>query len=74
MSEEQKDEIIKAQRTAIGILFEIIKRYQANSELDQEYLELLGSPGRSEERIEQITKERKVNADVIGRLLGQLNE
>ena len=37
MSEQSKDELIKAQNEVIGILFEIIKRLQANSDLDEGY-------------------------------------
>ena len=37
MSEKNKDELIEAQKQVIGILFEIIKRLQANNDLDDEY-------------------------------------
>ena len=43
MSERSKDELIKAQKEVIGILFEIIKRFQANNELDEEYFQLISN-------------------------------
>ena len=38
---ENKDELIKAQNELIGILFEIIKRLQANNDLDTEYFQII---------------------------------
>ena len=37
---EEKDELIKAQNEVIGVLFEIIKRFQTNNDLTDEYLKL----------------------------------
>ena len=37
---EEKDELIKAQNEVIGVLFEIIKRFQSNNDLTDEYLKL----------------------------------
>ena len=48
MSERSKDELIKAQKEVIGILFEIIKRFQANNELDEEYFRLISNVKNSD--------------------------
>ncbi|RNJ75368.1 MAG: hydrolase [Nitrosopumilus sp. D6] len=69
MSEEKK--LIEAQKQVIGILFEVVKRYQANSDLDDEYLRLLAK-GQDGGRLDEIIRERKENAGIIGRLLEQL--
>jgi hypothetical protein len=65
MSETSKDELIEAQKQVIGILFEVIKRLQANNDLDEEYFE---------ERLENILKERNENAKIVGRLLEKLDD
>ena len=44
MSETEKDELIDAQKQVIGILFEVIKRLQANNDLDEEYFQILSNP------------------------------
>ena len=46
MSETEKDELIDAQKQVIGILFEVIKRLQANSDLDEEYFEIVTKKSR----------------------------
>ncbi len=71
MSESSKDELIDAQKQVIGILFEVIKRLQANNDLDEEYFEIL-SKGKNENRLKEIRDERKENAKIVGRLLEQL--
>jgi len=74
MSENQ-DELIKAQNELIGVLFEIIKRLQSNNDLDTEYFKIIGKDNRTENenlRLNEITKERKDNADVVSRLLKQI--
>ena len=38
MSETEKDELIDEQKQVIGILFEVIKRLQANKDLDEDLL------------------------------------
>ena len=43
MSEQSKDELIKAQNEVIGVLFEIIKRLQTNSDLDEEYFQIISN-------------------------------
>jgi len=75
MSENNKDELIEAQKQVIGILFEVIKRLQANNELDEEYFEIVSDEnkkGSSKKRIEEIINERTENAKIVGRLLEQL--
>jgi len=74
MSEQGKDELIEAQKQVIGILFEAVKRLQANNDLDSEYLRIISS-GKSEQsktRLEEILSERQENARIVGRLLEQL--
>ena len=72
---ENKDELIKAQNELIGILFEIIKRLQANNDLDTEYFQIIGKETRTENensRLDAITKERTDNAEIVSRLLKQI--
>ncbi len=72
---ENKDELIKAQNELIGILFEIIKRLQANNDLDTEYFQIIGKEIRTENentRLDEITKERTDNAEIVSRLLKQI--
>ena len=72
---ENKDELIKAQNELIGILFEIIKRLQSNNDLDTEYFHIIGKEIRTENeksRLNEITKERKDNAEIVSRLLKQI--
>ena len=70
----EKDELIKAQNEVIGVLFEIIKRFQTNNDLTDEYLKLsIKEKVESDnERLEAITKERDENAKIIARLLEKL--
>lgn len=73
MSDIEKDELIEMQKQVIGILFEVIKRLQANNDLDEEYFQIIES-GRSIEkknRLDKILKERTENAKVVSRLLEQ---
>ena len=71
---EEKDELIKAQNEVIGVLFEIIKRFQSNNDLTHEYLKLsIKEKVESDnERLKTITKERDENAKIIARLLEKL--
>ena len=72
---ENKDELIKAQNELIGILFEIIKRLQANNDLDTEYFQIIGKEIRTENentRLDEITKERTDNAEIVSRLLKEI--
>lgn len=77
MSENSKDELIKAQNQVIGILFEVIKRLQANNDLDEEYFQIVSKDKKTkqnEERLEIIMKERNENAKIVGRLLEKLDD
>jgi len=77
MSENSKDELIKAQNQVIGILFEVIKRLQANNDLDEEYFQIISKDKKTkqnEERLENIMKERNENAKIVGRLLEKLDD
>ena len=75
MSERSKDELIEAQKEVIGILFEIIKRLQANNELDEEYFRLISNIKESDinqKRLDEILKEREENGKIVTRLLEKL--
>ena len=77
MSENSKDELIEAQKQVIGILFEVIKRLQANNDLDEEYFQIVSMDKKTkqnEERLENILKERNENAKIVGRLLEKLDD
>ena len=71
---DEKDELIKAQNEVIGVLFEIIKRFQTNNDLTDEYLKLsIKEKVESDnKRLETITKERNENENIIPRLLEKL--
>ncbi len=70
----EKDELIKAQNEVIRVLFEIIKRFQSNNDLTDEYLKLsIKEKVESDnDRLKTITKERDENAKIIARLLEKL--
>jgi len=74
MSERSKEELIEAQKEVIGILFEVVKRLQANNDLDEEYFQIIstGNPDSKKKRIEKILQERKENAKIVSRLLEKL--
>ena len=73
MSEKSKDELIEVQKQVIGILFEVIKRLQANNDLDEEYFQIISSRDKTKnQRLTKILVERKENAIIVGRLLEQL--
>lgn len=72
MSDSEKDELIEAQKQVIGILFEVIKRLQANNDLDEEYFQIISNGEKNEIRVNEIQKERNENAKIVGRLLEQL--
>ena len=72
MSESSKDELIDAQKQVIGILFEVIKRLQANNDLDEEYFQIISKDDKNDIRINKIMSERTENAKIVGRLLKQL--
>jgi len=73
MTEKSNDELIEAQKQIIGILFEVIKRLQANNDLDDEYFQIISLGDKTKRvRIDEILNERKENAKIVGRLLEQL--
>lgn len=74
MTESDK-ELIKAQNQVIGILFEVVKRLQANNNLDEEYFEIIAIKNKSEEdmkRLDKILDDRKENAKIASILLKKL--
>lgn len=72
-NEQSKDELIEAQKQVIGILFEVIKRLQANNDLDEEYFQIVASNKTKHNlRIDEIIKKRQENAKIAGELLSQL--
>ncbi len=72
MSERTKDELIDAQKQIIGILFEVIKRLQANNDLDEEYFQIIAKDNKNNTRLKEILNERTENSKIVGRLLEQL--
>jgi len=72
MSERSKDELIDTQKQVIGILFEVVKRLQANNNLDEEYFQIITKDNKNETRIKEILYERTENAKIVGRLLEKL--
>ena len=77
MSETSKDELIEAQKQVIGILFEVIKRLQANNDLDEEYFQIISDDEKTkqnQERLDSILKERTENTKIVGRLLAKLED
>jgi hypothetical protein len=72
MSEDEKDQLIDAQKQVIGILFEVIKRLQTNNDLDEEYFKIMTDETKNEKRIQEILNEREENSKIVGRLLEQL--
>ena len=72
MSEKSKDELIEAQKQIIGILFEVIKRLQANNDLDDEYFQIIKKDEKNKIRLDKILNERTENSKIVGRLLEQL--
>ncbi len=72
MSEDEKDQLIDAQKQVIGILFEVIKRLQTNTDLDEEYFKIMTDDVKNEKRVKEILDEREENSKIVGRLLEQL--
>lgn len=75
MSEKNKDGLIEAQKEVIGILFEIIKRFQANNELDEEYFRLISNNNKrntDKKRLDEILQNREENGKIITQLLKKL--
>ena len=74
MSETSKDELIAAQNEVIGILFEVIKRLQANNDLDEEYFQIIENKKRpiNKKRLDEIMHKRTENAKIVTKLLKKL--
>ncbi len=53
-------------------MFEVIKRLQANNDLDEEYFQLVEKDNKNETRLKEILNERSENSKIVGRLLEQL--
>ena len=75
---ENKDELIKAQNEVIGILFEVIKKLQANIDLQDEGVNHIikskdDNLDENRIRLEQITEERNSNSEIVSRLLKKLD-
>ncbi|MFM8659697.1 MAG: hydrolase [Candidatus Nitrosotenuis sp.] len=75
MSSQKKDELIIAQNELIGILFEIVKRFQANQTLDDEYFNIVSSEwqnDQSRKRLDEILTQREDNSKTIAKLLEKI--
>jgi SOS response regulatory protein OraA/RecX len=71
----EKDELIRAQNELIGVLFEIIKRFQANQTLDDEYFQIVSSEwqnDQSRKRLDEILLQRDDNSKTISKLLEKI--
>ena len=75
MSIQDKDELIRAQNELIGVLFEIIKRLQANNTLDEEYFQLVSSEKTHiiQKRLDEILSQRQDNSKTVAKLLEKLD-
>lgn len=69
-----KDDLIRAQNELIGVLFEIIKRLQANNTLDEEYFQLITSEKTDiiQKRLVEILSQRTDNSKTVAKLLEKL--
>jgi hypothetical protein len=74
MSETNKDELIAAQNQVIGMLFEIIKRLQANNDLDEEYFQIIENKKRpiDKKHLDEIMQKRTENSKIVATLLKKL--
>ena len=73
ISDSKKEELIEAQKQVIGILFEVIKRLQANNDLDEEYFQIVASKKtQNKKRLDEILSERQENSKIVSKLLKQL--
>jgi len=75
---EDRDELIKAQNEVIGILFEVIKKLQENIDLQEEGVHLIVNSKddileKNKLRLDEITKKRNSNSEIISRLLKKLD-
>ncbi len=75
VSEQEKDELIRAQNELIGVLFEIIKRLQANNTLDEEYFGIIANDtvrDADQKRLDEILAQRTENGKIVAKLLEKL--
>ncbi len=72
MAQDEKDQLIDAQKQVIGILFEVVKRLQANNNLDEEYFKIITKEAKNHDRIERILSKRTENAKIVSTLLEKL--
>jgi len=73
ISDSEKDGLVEAQKQVIGILFEVIKRLQANNDLDEEYFQIVDSKKtQNKKRLDEILSERQENSKIVSKLLKQL--
>lgn len=75
VSEQEKDELIRAQNELIGVLFEIVKRLQANNTLDEEYFRIIASENvrdTDKKRLDEILSQRTENGKTVAKLLEKL--
>ena len=73
ISDSEKDRLVEAQKQVIGILFEVIKRLQANNDLDEEYFQIIASKKtQNKKRLDEILNEREENSKIVSKLLKQL--
>ncbi len=73
ISDSEKDGLIEAQKQVIGILFEVIKRLQANNDLDEEYFQIVASKKtQNKKRLDKILSDRKVKSYCVSKLLKDL--
>tara|TARA_B110000014_G_scaffold186539_1_gene135500 strand:+ start:378 stop:623 length:246 start_codon:yes stop_codon:yes gene_type:complete len=76
---EDKDGLIKAQNEVIGILFEIVKRLQANIDLQEEGVQIIikskdeSNLKDNKKRLNEITEQRNQNSEMISKLLKKLD-
>ena len=75
---EDKDELLKAQNEVIGILFEVVKKLQENIDLQEEGVQLIINSNednldKSKNKLDEITKQRNMNAEIISKLLKKLD-
>lgn len=68
-----RDELIEAQKAVIGILFEVVKLMQKNSDLDGRYIGALADGGPRED-LGAIEAERRANSEAIAGLLARLED
>lgn len=75
MAEQEKNELIRAQNELIGVLFEIIKRLQANNTLDGEYFQIIASDhvgDADKKRLDEILTQRTENGKIVAKLLEKI--